>query len=359
MPASAKIWTYEYGGFLRTAPGISRLAHGDRDHDREYHFPDSANLQNSLTYQYNDDTTLSMHLILKAEAGTSSDNLNQGKWGEEAYLKLDSLYGEFFIGQMPNVATELGINRANLPNWQAAPEDIANYIHNPNWKQRNRTKYYSTLNSTLINTDGSSLKFSYLTPEFYNTTLGVSYVPHNRSADGLTSKFSPYYKDAAWVASAYHHQEFSAFDAEAYLSYADYEHSHCEYAGGLALYRKGWTVFGSYRQSHAGRSDYALAQQKISYNRQAGYDGFRDSKAWNIGLSYEFAIINTTVSYFDSRAENSRARSRIINWHNSIKPYKNLGFYLGSAWVDFETGNYNIDHGKRGLAFYAGAEISF
>lgn len=358
-PAGAQPWEFDYGGFIRTTPSFAHFSETGEDARENYRVPDAAKLDNALTYRLNKDNTLSLHFSLKADAGTHIDNLNQGKWGEEAYLLLDSPSGQYYFGQMPNAAQDLGVNRPNLSTWQATPEDIADFINNPNWRQRHHTKFYNTLNSTLINTDGSSLKFSYISPEFYNTNFGLSYIPKNNANDGLTSKFAPYFKEEAVVVALYNHFEFDFFDSEAYISYADYKKSHHEYAAGLSLYRKGWTLFGAYRQTELSDSDYEIAVRRMSTNRPAGFDGYRHAKAWNTGISYEFAMFNSTLSYFETRAKDSKARSRIINWHNSVKPYKNLGFYLGSAWVDFDTNQNNINSGKRGFAFYAGAEITF
>lgn len=357
--ACAQNWLYDYGGRFRAIPAYTHLTASAAPKKERWTMPESVELYNGLTYEIGQKASISLHFSLKTDSGTHTDDLNHGKWGEEAFVHADTPYGEIYLGQMPNTAVELGINSPDLSSWQTTPKDIADFISNPNWRQRNRTKYYNTPNATLINTDGSSLKLSYLTPEFYNTTLGISYTPENNANDGLTSKFSPYYKNEAYTVAAYNRQNFSLFDIEIYAAYARYQQSHNEKAGGISFYRKGWTLFGSYRKTNTSKSDFKLAEQNISYNRPAGYDGFRDAQAWNAGISYEWAVFTGILSYFESRADKNGAKNKILNLHSSIRSHKNLGFYSGIAWVDFQTGNTNMNKSKQGLAFYAGAELNF
>jgi hypothetical protein len=346
IPAMADSWSNEYGGSLRA-------------NDHEYHYPSSADFCNRLSYNRTDETFLRLSTSFQAQTGVNLDNLNQGHWGEEVFLNFASPYGEFYVGQMPNVAVQLGINRPNFPTFQPTTADMTNYIDNPNWQQHHRTKFYDTLNSTLLNTDGSSLKLSYLTPEIWNTTIGFSYVPENNANDGLTSKFAPYAKREAEILSVRHYQELSFVDIEAYAAVARYQASHREYAGGLSLYRKGWTVFGSYRQTETSHTDTPPLASDLSSNQLALYDGFRQSKAYNGGLGYEWAFFNTVIEYFESDSSRTRARNRIVNWHNSFRPVKNFCFYLGAAWVDFRPADDHIGTQKRGLAAYTGVELRF
>lgn len=357
--ANAGEWNYEYEGFLRGLAGYAQLAHSSRFGEKEFHFPLHGEAKNKIYYETDSEISLGLAAIIKAETGTGLENLNQGRWGEEAYAFVNSDYGDFYVGQMPNVAIKLGVNAPAFSVWQFAPEDITDYVSNPNWRQRDSIKYYNTLDSTLINTDGSSFKISYLTPEFYNTTLGISYIPENNAKDGLTSKFAPYYNERAFVFSLYNHHEFDFADTEFYLSFADYHQSHSEYAGGVSIYRKGWTLFGSYRQTEVLGSDYNLSRENISKNKSAWFDGFRNSKVWSAGIGYEWWIINSSLSYFESRAEENSARNRIISLQNALKLNKNITFYNNVSVVDFQAGHDNINPDRRGLVVVLGAELNF
>lgn len=352
LPFSAAAGTFQYN-YSSTA----RLSGSYDFDDSKTDSPAFGNFKNSLQYNINNQTFFKLSAAVSVQSGTYLDNLNQGKWGEEIYGQYESAYGSFYVGQMPNSAQMLSVDRPNLSIWQAQPLEIASFIQNPNWRQHNRQKYYNTLTSTLPNAEGSSFKISFQTPEFYNTVLGLTYVPQNDANDGLTSKFAPYADKTAYIGALYHHQEFSWFDSEFYLSFADYQQSHQEYAGGISLYRKGWTWFASYRQTEITGHDTPIAKIGSGQNHPAYYDGWRNGKAWNSGIGYEFALFNMVVSYFESRANQGGARNRIFNWQNTVKINQYFDIYAGAAYVDFKACRDDDSQNKRGPAVYIGIEF--
>lgn len=356
MPLAAKAESiqYEYGGSLRAIAGYAETNGNFQSGQNHFHAPVIGNLNGSVIYNFNAETSFKLATELKAETGSNADNLNFGKYGEEVYGKLQTKYGDFYIGQMQNPAALLSVTRPNVSVWQITPAETADFMENPNWKQHNRTKYYSTLTSTAINTDGSSFKLAYFTPEFAGTTLGFGFTPENNANDGLTSKFSPYHNQSAYHLVLYNSHSFDFADTEFYLAYADFNHSHKEYAGGFSLYRRGFTVFASYRQTES--YDYAVNSTYLSANTPAYYDAFRNGFAFNAGTSYEFALFTSVLSYFEAKAKNLPARTRILTLHNSIKPYKHLGFYIGGGYAEFKSADYREN---RGPLVYTGLEFNF
>ena len=315
------------------------------------------NINSKLSYQQNDTLSFNLHAAIKASASTYLENLNQGHWGEEVYVSMLSDYGDFYFGQMPNAASELSVTNSNLSVWQSTPANIVDFIENPNWKQNGKTKYYATLPSTAPDTDGSSLKFSYFTPEFKGTTLGLSYTPKYNANDSLISKFSSYGGKSAYSVALYNYQEFRSSDADFYISFSDYKNSHTEYGAGFSFYHKGWSLFASYLKTETQNSDKPISTQTSSKNKKAYFDDFRDSTAYNVGVSYEFAFFTSTLSYFDSYSKNTKAHNRIINLHNSIKFDKNYAIYLGFAHTDFRS--YDQEDSNKGFATYAGIQFEF
>lgn len=354
MAANASNVKYEYGGALRTAAGYADPSGNFLSGQNRFHAPMNGNLNGAAIYNFNDNTSFKLGLELKAKTGSNSDNLNFGHYGEEVYGKLQTAYGDFYVGQMQNPAALLGVVQPNLAIWQISPTEVADFMENPNWQQHNRRKYYSTLTSAQINTDGSSFKFAYFTPEFAGTTLALGFTPENNANDGLTSKFSPYYNRSAYHIALYNSHEFGFADTEFYLAYADFNHSHREYAGGISVYRRGLTLFAAYRQTES--YDHAITDTSLSANLPAYYDAFRNGFAVSGGASYEFALLTSALSYFEAKADNLPARTRLITLHNSIKPYKHLGFYLGGGYAEFTDAEH---HENRGPLVYGGLEISF
>ena len=357
--SKAEQFEYDTNFTLRALYGYFEPAKKFEKQIKRNHIPALANLENKVTYIANDDLEFSFNTNIKAKSGNNLDNLNQGHWGEEVYINAFSQYGDFYFGQMENSSVMLGINKADLKIWQTTPTDITDFAFNPNWNVNGKTKFYATLNSTLSDTDASALKFVYLTPEYKNTTLGVTYTFENNATDSLISKFSPYYKKSSYTISLYNYQEFNFADTQFYASFADYKDSHFEYAGGFLLYRKGWSLFGSYRKTNISSSDTPITDYNKSINCLAYYDGFRKSEAYNLGISYEFAYVTSTFSYFDSSSNVSKAQNRIYNLHNSLKFDKNYALYLGFAYVDFTSDDGVNINGNKGLAAYTGLQFEF
>lgn len=356
LPAAAFAgsFEYEYGGTLRAVAGYTEPSGNFLSGQNRFHAPMNGKLSGAAVYNFNDTTSFKFGAELKAKTGSNLDNLNFGHYGEEVYGKLQTAYGDFYAGQMQNPAALLSVVQPNLSVWQISPTEAVDFIENPNWQQHNRRKYYSTLTSAQINTDGSSFKLAYFTPEFAGTTLAFGFTPQNNANDGLTSKFAPYYDQSAYHIALYNSHEFSFADTEFYLAYADFNHSHREYAGGVSVYQQGFTLFAAYRQTES--YDHAIADTNISSNQPAYYDAFRNGFAFTGGVSYEFALLTANLSYFEAKADNLPARTRLVTLHNSIKPYKHLGFYLGGGYAEFKDVNAREN---RGPLVYGGVEISF
>lgn len=98
--------------------------------------------------------------------------------------------------------------------------DIVDFIANPNWRRNKTGTAFRTLNSTDINTDGTAPKISYITPEFYQTVVGLTYVPDIYSRAGLVSRYADYKNEDGYVAALYNHAEFGSLSLETSLGFA-------------------------------------------------------------------------------------------------------------------------------------------
>ncbi len=346
---------YDYGVEFR---GLAGYADVSERGDDKGHLPSTTGLNGSLTYHFNRQTSLKLYAGAEFETNQNLVNLNQGHWGEEVYARLQTAYGDFYAGQMPNASAMLGVSGPDLSVWQISPAALTDFVSNPNWWQKHRRKYYNSLTSTVADTDGSSLKTAYLSPEYGGTTFGLSFTPENNANDGPADKFAPYAGHSAYAAAVYHRRSLGSAEMEAGLSYSDYFRSHKEYTAGMSVYYRGWTMFGSWRQTTVSAHDSPLAGRSGYHNLPAWSDGYRHSRAWNAGVSYEWAVWTSVLSYFNSKSKQSGAENHVFSWHNSIKPHKNLGFYVGLAYVDFRSGNERTNS-NRGPAGYVGVEVSY
>lgn len=279
------------------------------------------------------------------------ENYNQGKWGEEVYASLDSPYGELIVGQNYNIAYKFAVGAPRIGNYRTNNTDLVNFITNPNWYKKGKKTSYKTLNSTYINTDGNSMKASYVTPEFLGIKLGISYVPETYSQSGLVSKNASYKDKSAYILGAYGAWDILGYELETSLGFADYDKNDKEYSAGASLYRKGWTLGASFRKTNADKKIYAV-------NRDNLFDAYREGRAYNIGLSYEIGPFTAGVSYFDSKANDAKNHDKIIAFSNSYEYNKYLTFSLTLAHLEAKGNNTDVKNNSKGYAGIIGLELS-
>lgn len=340
---------------LRALSGYDFSNHTSSDVQKKYAFPAHSDVAGHILYDFDEKTSLGLYAKLLGQSGVYLDNLNQGNWGEEIYAVFSSKFGDFELGQMPNAATTLAVHQPNFSTFQPLPVDLANFIRSPNWQQHKHLKFYNVLTSTIPDADGSALKLSYYTPEILGLTLALSLTPETNANDGLISKFSPYHNESALTLVAYRTYDFEGFQTDSFLSFAHYERSHQDFAGGLSLYRKGWTLFGSYRETHPHHYNISSSlTPNVLY-----VDGWRHARAWNAGVGYEFAFWNTSVSYFESESLENSAKNSLWNWHNAFRFDQNYAFYTGLFYADYKANREESQNSLHGLGGYLGLEISF
>ena len=154
---------------------------------------------------------------------------------------------------------------------------------------------------------------------------------------------SPYKDNNAYILGAYGSWLISGFELETSLGYANYSKNDDEYSVGVSIYRKGWTLGGSFRKTKA------KSTPIYAYNL---YDGYRDSKAYNIGLSYEIGPFTTGVSYFNSKSDKFNNEDDIYSFSNSYEYNKSTTFSLTVANL-----NSKAQTTTKGYAFVLGMEL--
>ena len=311
----------------------------------------SFNFYGRVTYKFNEDYATSLVGYLMADTAKEVENYNQGIWGEEVYLLTETPYGEFSVGQKNNVAYEFAVGAPNIGYYRTNNTDLVNFIANPNWYKKGHDARYKTLNSTYINTDGVSPKISYVTPSWQGIKLGATYVPKTYSQTGLVAKEAPYKDDEAYILGAYGVWDVLGYEVETSLGYADFENNDTEYSAGISIYRKGWTLGGSYRHTEADTKHYGLDKENL-------YDSYREGDAYNIGLSYEIGPFTTGVSYFVSEAKRTNNKDEIISFSNSYQYNKYITLSLTAAHLKAEGDDNDIKNNSKGYAFIFGLELA-
>jgi len=355
--AAAGEFVYDYSGSANAFYGYSDYAKNPRNHQKHSNTPSQTEVYTSAGYEFNNGQTFMLNVDGQLSGDKKIEDYNQGTWGENIYGVYTSRYGELSVGQMYNAAYQLAVGAPSVGYFRANNSPITDFLITHNWQRGKQPTAYRTLNSTYLNTDGDAFKFAYTTPEFYGTKAAVSYTPDSYSKSGLLSKQSPYEHKASYAFGLYNSHDFDYFSLESSLGYAFNHKNNQEVSAGLSLYRKGWTLGGSYRKSFtSSHHDYALNTSK-EIDHPYFYDGFRRSRAYNLGLSYEIGPFKTGITYFNAKADKTDNEDHIITFANRFAFYKNTALYLTTAFAEYK-GDDEVES-NRGTTVICGLEVNF
>ena len=281
------------------------------------------------------------------------EDYNQGKWGEEIYAIADSPYGRLMLGQTFNVAAQFHNGAPNI----IEDSNIADFITNPNWQRKGHYARFTTLNTTYINTDGVAPKISYISPEYYNTMLGLTYVPETYNRRGLINKYASYYDKGGYILGLYNSFDVNSLTVTTSLGYAEFFDNDKEFSAGLSLSRGNWTLGGSWRKTNADSKN--PISKSTTENTPEWFDGYRDAYAWDIGIGYEFGPYKASLSYFNAKSSAGDNEDKIIMFANQYQVNKYIDVYLMASHVDFEEGNASLKEDNDGYAFITGLSLKF
>ncbi len=308
-------------------------------------------------YDFNDDYALSLNLDLMGGIDHEMKNYNQGAWGEEAYAILDSPYGRLMGGQTFNVAKQFHVGAPSYGPLKINDSNIVDFIRNPNWKRTSKESYFATLNSTDINTDGVAPKISYITPEFYNTMLGISYIPDAYNRRGLINKDAKYAKKDGYAAAVYNSLDIGFADMTSSAGYAEFHDNDKEISLGLNLARGNWNIGGGWRKTYIDGKD--TTTFKTKKNLPELFDNYREGRAWDIGIGYEFGPYRASLSYLNSKAENTRNYDQVVILSNSFQLNKYIDLFAIGSYAKFRGADHELENNNQGYAFVTGASLNF
>lgn len=358
--ACAGEFFYDYGATATGFYGYTDYADSYRPHYKHHHTPTSAEITTSAGYRFDNADELTLGAEAQIAGGKEVEDYNHGEWGENIYAAYNSeKYGELTVGQVYNAAYQLAVGAPSVGIFRANNSPITDFIADPNWVRHSRAAAYKTLNSTFLNTDADAPKISYTTPVFYNTKAAFSYAPDSYSEAGLINKRSRYDNRASYAAGLYNDLDLDYAEIETSLGYAYNHKNNQEASAGLSIYRKGWTLGGSYRKSWTDSHDYDLNERAADkVYMPEDFDGYRDGQAFNVGLSYEIGPFKTGVTYFAAYADKTDNKDKIVTWANRFAVNKYAAIYLVGAYAEYK-GNSDIKDNNRGYAGIVGVELSY
>ena len=129
-----------------------------------------------------------------------------------------------------------------------------------------------------------------------------------------------------------------------------------DYSAGLSIYRKGFTLGGSYRRTNANGKKLARAR---NYDLPEFFDAYRNAEAYNVGLGYEIGPFKAAVTYFTSKAKHTDFEDRIIQVSGEYQIEKHIKIYSAVAHVDFSGKKDEKEQNNKGYAFILGTGIEF
>lgn len=356
--AAAGGWDIDVSGHAQGIYGYSHRPRRFKSNDKNNHIVGQGDVSFSAAYSFDDDYSASINFDVMGGIDQELKDYNQGAWGEEAYVIADSPYGRLMLGQTFNVdaqfhegapeAGAIGINNS----------EVVDFIRNPNWQRNSRGTRFATLNTTYINTDGVAPKVSYISPSFYNTMLGLTYVPDAYNRRGLVNKRASYSHDGGFVAALYSAQEFGRFKLNGSLGYAEFHDNDKEMSASLRLSRGNVSIGGGWRKTYIDGRD---KQRRIEVSEQMPllFDNYREGQAWDIGVGYEIGPFKTALSYFESKAERTSNKDKITVFSNQYQFNQYAEVYLAAAHVDFEGADKAPADNNQGYAFMAGIGLNF
>ncbi len=341
--AFAGEWEYGLSGHAQGLYGYSDV----KEHN---HGVGQGNIDSYAAYNFDDETSFSLHLDLMAGIDQELQNYTQGRWGEDVYGVFDSAYGQIMLGQVWNVAS-LFHNGAPSVGALSSNDDIVDFIANPNWKRNKKETVFATLNSTDINTDGTAPKLNYISPEVYGTAIGFSYMPDAYSRRGLINKHTGYAHKDGFVGAIYSDHDWGFFESQASFGYAQYHGNDKEFSYSLNLSRGNWNIGGGFRKTYVDGDDKSSPNRGLAQD----FDDYREGFAWNVGIGYEIGPFASALTYFDSKSESNDNRNKVVAFSNQYQFNKYIDIYVATAYVDYETADDKVN----GYAFVTGLGVNF
>ena len=353
---SAGEWEFDITGTGKGIYGYSAITPKNKKHSHSNQATGSTEINTSAIYTFdNQDYNLGIFLDIMGGVDKELKNYNQGTWGEEVYSIADTPYGRVMIGQTYNVAAQFYEGSPTTGAF-ASNSDIVDFMRNPNWIRNNKTTRFSTLNSVYINTDGVAPKFSYISPEFKNTSIGLSYIPETYNRRGLVNKHAPYANKDGFVTALHTYQELSGININFSAAVAQFHDDDKELSTSINLQYGNWSLGGGYRKTYVdGTEASTIYDSKLPFL----YDTYREAHSWEIGIGYEFGPFKSSISYFESQADNLPNQDKIWTLSNQYQVNKYLNIFLAVAHVNFEDYSHNIYDNNQGWVFASGIGLNF
>lgn len=330
--------------------GHGQAAYGYSTSKGHHHGIGKVSTESFVGYELYENNSITLHADLMLGIDKELKDYNQGDWGEEVYVIADTIYGQLMVGQVYNVAS-LFHNGAPITGILSSNSDVANFLHNPNWKRNEKETLFATLTSTDINTDGVAAKINYITPEFYGTALGFSWTPDSYNRRGLENKHAGYAHKDGFATAIYSDHRIGNINSKTSLGYAQYHGNDKEFSISQSLNRGNWTIGAGARKTYIDGDDKSNPDRILPFD----FDGYREGYAINVGVGYEIGPFSSALSYFKSKQKGKDNQNDVVVWSNEYQVNKYVDVYLAVAGINYR---FN-DEKDKGMAGVIGMGVNF
>jgi len=310
--------------------GHAMSAYGYSTLKKHHHGVGKGNINSFVGYEFDENNSVMFYADFMAGIDKELKDYNQGDWGEEIYGVADTSAGQLMVGQVYNVAS-LFHSGAPMTGVLSSNSDVADFLHNPNWKRNEKETRFATLTATDINTDGAAPKINYITPEVYGTAVGFTWTPDSYNRRGLINKHAGYAHKDGFNAAVYSDHRIGNINSKTAVGFGQYHGNDKEFSLSQTLNRGNWTIGAGARKTYIDGDDKSKPSRKLPDD----FDGYREGYAWNVGVEYEIGPFSSSLSYFKSKQEGKDNQNQVIVWSNQYQLNKYVDITIASAGIDY------------------------
>ena len=312
-------------------------------------------------YRFADTTRLGVHADYTLVYRQHDKDYSEGDWRLYPYLLAENdKYGRLTAGYTYNAAflmhqgaqeiSWLGIQDSNLPY----------YLSSANWVNGLKSVKFATPKSTNIMDDGRAFKLSYFTPEFGNTKFGFSYTPDNANRRGMVSRYTKYQKtEDGYTAAMQNKWNPGLGTLTTSAAYGLFNRTDHEWAVGVRWNVGKFNISTSYKSAYVDGNKNPISTTAKSPYQPAYFDNYREGRAWDFSMGYDFGKFKTNLAYLHTEAKNTRNRDDLFVQTNRYALNEYFELFWINAYLNSKGFSRDSDNNNKGYAVIAGLAVKY
>ena len=357
------------GGFEFSQSGLAGQYYGimeTKKHDNLNNMPNRlvTRVDGAVSglYRFVDDSTLGAYANYTFVYRQHDKNYDEGDWRFYPYLQGESkqlgrlsigyTYGAAFqLHQGAQDITWIGIQDSNLPY----------FLTSANWTNGLKSVGFATPKSTSILDDGRAVKFSYFTPQIYNTIFGFSYTPDNANRRGMVSRYVNYDGPQDGYSAAMKNTWNLGENNNLYtsVSYGQFNGDDKEWAFGTRWVYNKFNIGASYKKAYIDGNKNPITEKSNNPNLPDYFDNYREGEAWDFSMGYDFGRFKTNLAYLHVESKNTRNRDDLVVQTNRFALNEWFELFWINAYINSKGFERNTDDNNKGYAVITGLALKY